>query len=130
MASLHFYCRAHIFLLTLQRGYFSQVMFVDGCLSETPGQSCLDHRGERGIRPPAGIRKGATEDDVFWNTLRAGPLRCPHRHSEARLWRRSEEHTSELQSLMRSSYAVLCLKKKNKHTHHTQSLIIRYTHNM
>src|SRR3546814_6701011 len=32
----------------------------------------------------------------------------------ARLWRarRSEEHTSELQSLMRSSYAVFCLKKK------------------
>src|SRR3546814_6928320 len=28
--------------------------------------------------------------------------------------RRSEEHTSELQSLMRSSYAVFCLKKKNK----------------
>src|SRR3546814_6400449 len=27
--------------------------------------------------------------------------------------RRSEEHTSELQSLMRSSYAVLCLKPKN-----------------
>src|SRR3546814_3219838 len=31
---------------------------------------------------------------------------------------RSEEHTSELQSLMRISYAVFCLKKKNK-THST-----------
>src|SRR3546814_1165629 len=31
-----------------------------------------------------------------------------------RLMARSEEHTSELQSLMRISYAVLCLKKKNK----------------
>src|SRR3546814_10693506 len=29
---------------------------------------------------------------------------------------RSEEHTSELQSLMRISYAVFCLKKKNHHT--------------
>src|SRR3546814_10920476 len=29
---------------------------------------------------------------------------------------RSEEHTSELQSLMRNSYAVFCLKKKNKNT--------------
>src|SRR3546814_3319282 len=29
---------------------------------------------------------------------------------------RSEEHTSELQSLMRISYAVFCLKKKNMHT--------------
>src|SRR3546814_3941966 len=30
---------------------------------------------------------------------------------------RSEEHTSELQSLMRISYAVFCLKKKRTHTH-------------
>src|SRR3546814_5562843 len=30
---------------------------------------------------------------------------------------RSEEHTSELQSLMRISYAVFCLKKKNKITY-------------
>src|SRR3546814_5286895 len=29
-------------------------------------------------------------------------------------WKRSEEHTSELQSLMRISYAVFCLKKKKK----------------
>src|SRR3546814_915802 len=34
-----------------------------------------------------------------------------HRHD---LGQRSEEHTSELQSLMRNSYAVFCLKKKNK----------------
>src|SRR3546814_1140955 len=35
--------------------------------------------------------------------------------------RRSEEHTSELQSLMRHSYAVFCLKKKKKITkRHTQ----------
>src|SRR3546814_6444524 len=31
---------------------------------------------------------------------------------------RSEEHTSELQSLMRISYAVFCLKKKNTKLHH------------
>src|SRR3546814_5206062 len=30
---------------------------------------------------------------------------------------RSEEHTSELQSLMRISYAVFCLKKKTKYKH-------------
>src|SRR3546814_5169918 len=32
-------------------------------------------------------------------------------------WGRSEEHTSELQSLMRISYAVFCLKKNNKRTY-------------
>src|SRR3546814_3117207 len=34
------------------------------------------------------------------------------RHGRGKLGRRSEEHTSELQSLMRISYAVFCLKKK------------------
>src|SRR3546814_1515104 len=35
---------------------------------------------------------------------------------DPRLLVRSEEHTSELQSLMRISYAVFCLKKKKQHT--------------
>src|SRR3546814_1765444 len=39
--------------------------------------------------------------------------------------RRSEEHTSELQSLMRISYAVFCLNKKNTHNspHYTHILL-------
>src|SRR3546814_1164540 len=37
---------------------------------------------------------------------------------------RSEEHTSELQSLMRSSYAVFCLKKKNKHKHRARATYV------
>src|SRR3546814_3418657 len=44
-------------------------------------------------------------------------------HACSRVDRRSEEHTSELQSLMRISYAVFCLKKKKKNTSHkTQHL--------
>src|SRR3546814_9297693 len=39
------------------------------------------------------------------------------RHVHADLVGRSEEHTSELQSLMRISYAVFCLKKKNTEYH-------------
>src|SRR3546814_9651578 len=38
------------------------------------------------------------------------------RRQEATTLRRSEEHTSELQSLMRISYAVFCLKKQKKKT--------------
>src|SRR3546814_1409866 len=38
--------------------------------------------------------------------IAVGAVRCDQRHL------RSEEHTSELQSLMRISYAVFCLKKK------------------
>src|SRR3546814_3902058 len=54
-----------------------------------------------------------------------GPLLGPQRHGAQR---RSEEHTSELQSLMRISYAVFCLKKKKttnqnitNHNNYTQS---------
>src|SRR3546814_9167522 len=38
-----------------------------------------------------------------------------HYVARAQPGRRSEEHTSELQSLMRNSYAVFCLKKKTNH---------------
>src|SRR3546814_8712731 len=37
---------------------------------------------------------------------------------------RSEEHTSELQSLMRISYAVFCLKKKKKQTHPSKTQLV------
>src|SRR3546814_8218371 len=40
-----------------------------------------------------------------------GPSECPDRN-RLTIFPRSEEHTSELQSLMRISYAVFCLKKK------------------
>src|SRR3546814_9794384 len=40
---------------------------------------------------------------------------------------RSEEHTSELQSLMRISYAVFCLKKKKTHKHNIK-IETRRTH--
>src|SRR3546814_1827848 len=40
--------------------------------------------------------------------------------------RRSEEHTSELQSLMRISYAVFCLKKKTKTNKHNTKTIRPY----
>src|SRR3546814_8253546 len=44
---------------------------------------------------------------------------------------RSEEHTSELQSLMRISYAVFCLKKKkNKYTIRTQTITSTVTLNL
>src|SRR3546814_4495629 len=48
-----------------------------------------------------------------------------HRAGALRELGRSEEHTSELQSLMRISYAVFCLKKKNQHR---QALTKHATH--
>src|SRR3546814_9392838 len=56
--------------------------------------------------PPAGLKDSAP----------AGSITERHMRWKARLPKsdRSEEHTSELQSLMRISYAVFCLKKKRK----------------
>src|SRR3546814_9077642 len=44
---------------------------------------------------------------------RARRVRVPAATTRSAVSTRSEEHTSELQSLMRISYAVFCLKKKN-----------------
>src|SRR3546814_2970613 len=43
------------------------------------------------------------------------PAQKTHAKLKKQAMQRSEEHTSELQSLMRISYAVFCLKKKEKH---------------
>src|SRR3546814_2689288 len=55
-----------------------------------------------GGRDPAGAARGRFD------------RRDQHRQRHRRQAGRSEEHTSELQSLMRISYAVFCLKKKQK----------------
>src|SRR3546814_3838274 len=46
-------------------------------------------------------------------------LECCQTYEVTKGWQRSEEHTSELQSLMRISYAVFCLKKKKTCPHKT-----------
>src|SRR3546814_2055163 len=45
-------------------------------------------------------------------------LKVPEKYKHQKQ-ERSEEHTSELQSLMRNSYAVVCLKKTHQTTHYT-----------
>src|SRR3546814_5607794 len=53
-------------------------------------------------------------DELMWEAQ--GVHRRHHARGEVQLCTlRSEEHTSELQSLMRISYAVFCLKKKTHH---------------
>src|SRR3546814_3698149 len=58
--------------------------------------------------------RGITANDVE-SALRAENVELPAGRIE-----RSEEHTSELQSLMRISYAVFCLKKKKKNNNTTK----------
>src|SRR3546814_2660952 len=55
------------------------------------------------------------QDHLRWRFGEKSSRLYRRHRSELAPYFRSEEHTSELQSLMRSSYAVFCLKKKNKH---------------
>src|SRR3546814_1087361 len=56
-----------------------------------------------------GLRLISELDDCSLSTVRQQAVL-------GKAYDRSEEHTSELQSLMRTSYAVFCLKKKTQHT--------------
>src|SRR3546814_3237017 len=86
--------------------------------SETHGSIFERAQHTRSISTQVSARNLMNPDEI----MRMGP-------DEQLLLIRSEEHTSELQSLMRLSYAVFCLNKKNRptiyinrnlHTSHTK----------
>src|SRR3546814_4723465 len=68
-------------------------------IAHCPGLSALESPMRSAGNPVAGILSSATSD-------------CSSLPTTLAVNSRSEEHTSELQSLMRISYAVFCLKKK------------------
>src|SRR3546814_10352950 len=78
-----------------------------------------------------GLRRHITEALMFAGvptmvmpaTWKPAPITHAALGWNASLEARSEEHTSELQSLMRISYAVFCLKKKKERTHEKHSQI-------
>src|SRR3546814_6422407 len=71
----------------------------------------------RYLRTPFNLKSYA-EPDVDYVRAISQIADMENENSGATL-KRSEEHTSELQSLMRISYAVFCLKKKTKYQHNT-----------
>src|SRR3546814_8955485 len=77
-----------------------------------PGTKSLSTRSSTELTPPS-ASTAKFQPELFW----AGPSWRYSLYSRSNT--RSEEHTSELQSLMRISYAVFCLKKKknNKKNH-------------
>src|SRR3546814_1948560 len=99
----------------------------DVCSSDLPADFTLSRRGPLRARNAAGreaarrrARDPRTGHDAFRDRRCGGQCRLDDldrrkhlRQPAHRQWR-SEEHTSELQSLMRSSYAGFCLKKKTK----------------
>src|SRR3546814_7702570 len=89
---------------------------IHGLLSASPGRDAASAIRYRGFfRQPKIKSRRAHRPDLRRSGLR--PPTCFG--SFAAEATRSEEHTSELQSLMRISYAVFCLKKKTLHTQTT-----------
>src|SRR3546814_4928795 len=91
---------------------YKKISAQDGVvvLEFASGQPCFQEHRVRNDLPEVFRVKGGDR--------RGNPLRTPTR---------SEEHTSELQSLMRTSYAVFCLKKKNKiNIRDTSTTSLRY----
>src|SRR3546814_4787719 len=80
----------------------------DHCSIPVEGSASIQRTLEKYINA-ATRRDFSGADDLFENILK-------------KIKGRSEEHTSELQSLMRKSYAVFCLKKKKKENKHTEIL--------
>src|SRR3546814_3036688 len=97
----------------------------DVCSSDLAAQRAVDLRLRRidPARPFQGRRCHRDRRVRGGRQARRGRVPPPRtdRARKGRLPRRgrSEEHTSELQSLMRISYAVFCLKKKTKNTKQT-----------
>src|SRR3546814_8200873 len=78
--------------------------------------SQLDAEVKKALREAEAIGTlGSTKLDpatMFDDVFKELPVHLQRQRQSARRAGRSEEHTSELQSLMRISYAVFCLKKK------------------
>src|SRR3546814_9669429 len=86
------------------------------------GQRVKSRLGSAGERERRRARRRVDHADVFQEHALLEPGADRLRESlfgGDALGIRSEEHTSELQSLMRISYAVFCLKKQNNNKAHT-----------
>src|SRR3546814_7437008 len=87
-------------------------------------------RNDSAVSPKIAVGMETVSEAIRWLVklgsrcrpmMRAGeaPMSC------AAVVKRSEEHTSELQSLMRISYAVFCLKKKKKRNIKKSQLLVK-----
>src|SRR3546814_4854663 len=108
------------------------VYFVTGGTSgsETNTPRSVSQRSSRCVSDNRSVSSSSSERMSGWYGMNGPPCPIislsatgtmassfrPVRRMTSSTVRRSEEHTSELQSLMRTSYAVFCLKKQKLHT--------------
>src|SRR3546814_6940710 len=93
----------------------TDTLFPYTTLFRSPGRADGGPGGGR-----AGLPEGRCGEPPGVRSRGIAALRLPQQAVDDHEQLRSEEHTSELQSLMRISYAVFCLKKKKKHRNTTQ----------
>src|SRR3546814_4675494 len=116
--------RLHVVHLVAQNALESGGQFADEFLEEP---------GDVGLKPAGRLVSASSEEQQHVSVRghpggRQNPQRFSHagaalpdqRSAQRILVQRSEEHTSELQSLMRISYAVFCLKKKKQQKYPTR----------
>src|SRR3546814_2232795 len=79
--------------------------------------------GRTGMKMPSTQRRGRDDCSSISHRQKVPPSIAKRNRHKVHVGR-SEEHTSELQSLMRISYAVFCLKKKKKYQQHQTQKVI------
>src|SRR3546814_10729892 len=97
-------------------------------VTRTTSEALLSRPGP--LRSPSVINSAILPKRVACATAKTTPSHrsiclCGQSLAQLASMSRSEEHTSELQSLMRISYAVFCLKKK-KTSHKQHNTILQY----
>src|SRR3546814_9999870 len=104
---------------TLFRSFIGEVNILEGRVSQREGDHLLVQSPEAGCAIETG-QSGEPQGRQVWIAIRPEKLMISKE--------RSEEHTSELQSLMRISYAVFCLKqKKEKNKQQKTATNTKYT---
>src|SRR3546814_3763454 len=95
------------------RSFVAQDCGAGAHVAQQPGHAAPRPIAHYAVEPAAAKQEEEQHDDAVEIGVRAarrGLIKAE------RCGQRSEEHTYELQSLMRRSYAVFCLKKKKKNT--------------
>src|SRR3546814_4712379 len=110
-------CSSDLSSKRLRSGRLRRSFRISHRLISPPENPALTSRSAKPLKSSAEASDSSSAEDPIAavNASTVTPSKAGGRWND--MPRRSEEHTSELQSLMRISYAVFCLKKKKNNTY-------------